>query len=59
MAGPVPGALDIQRWQCKACLGNASPLSPGVTSRQRPQTFRELMADLYVHSVSFRGLTAS
>ena len=28
-----------------------------VTSRQRPQTFRELMADLYVHCVSLRGLS--
>ncbi len=52
----VLGALAVQRWQCKACLGSASPLPPGVTSRQRPQTFRELVADLYVHSVSFRGL---
>ena len=27
-----------------------------MTSRQRPQSFRELVADLYVYSVSFRGL---
>ncbi len=52
----VPGALDVQCWPCKACLGSASPLPPGVTSRQRPQTFRELAADLYVHSVRCRGL---
>ena len=52
----VLGALDVQRWQCKACLGSASPLPPGVTSRQRSQTFRELAADLYVHSVRCRGL---
>ncbi len=56
MAAPVPGALDVQCWPCKACLGSASPLPPGVTSRQRPQTFRELAADLYVHSVRCRGL---
>ena len=36
----VLGRLCVQRWQCKACLGSASPLPPGVTSRQRPQTFR-------------------
>ena len=29
----------------------------GTYSRQRPQTFRELVANLYVHSVSFRGLS--
>ena len=52
----MPGTLDVQRWPCQACLGSASPLPPGVTSRQRPQTFRELVADLYVHSVRFRGL---
>ena len=34
-----------------------SPLPPGVSSRQRPQSFREQVADLYVHSVSFRGLS--
>ena len=28
-----------------------------MTSRQRPQTFRELVTDLYVHCVSFRGLS--
>ena len=32
-------------------------LPPGVTSRQRPRTFRELVADLYVYSVSLRGLS--
>ena len=52
----VLGRLQVQRWQCKACLGSASPLPPGVTSRQRPQSFRELVTDLYVYSVSFRGL---
>ncbi len=52
----VLGRLQVQRWQCKACLGSASPLPPGVTSRQRPQAFRELVTSLYVHSVSFRGL---
>ena len=53
----VLGRLCIQRWQCKACLGSASPLPPDVTSRQRPQTFRELVTDLYVHCVSLRGLS--
>ncbi len=53
----VLGRLWVQRWQCKVCLGSASPLPPDVTSRQRPQTFRELVAALYVHSVSFRGLS--
>ena len=52
----VLGRLQVQRWQCKACLGSASPLPPGVTARQRPQAFRELVTSLYVHSVSFRGL---
>ena len=52
----VLGRLQVQRWQCKACHGSASPLPPGVTSRQRPQAFRELVTSLYVHSVSFRGL---
>ncbi len=52
----VLGRLQVQRWQCKACLGSASPLPPGVTALQRPQAFRELMTSLYVHSVSFRGL---
>ncbi|MYD90828.1 MAG: hypothetical protein F4Y08_10910 [Caldilineaceae bacterium SB0662_bin_9] len=33
------------------------PLPPDVTSRQRPPTFRELVADLYVPCVSFRGLS--
>ncbi len=50
------GRLQVQRWQCKACHGSASPLPPGVTARQRPQAFRELVTSLYVHSVSFRGL---
>ncbi len=27
-----------------------------MTSRQRPQSFRELVADLYVYSVGFRSL---
>ncbi len=53
----VLGRLRVQRWQCKACRGSASPLPPDVTSRQRPQTFRELVADLYVSCVSFRGLS--
>ena len=47
----VLGRLSVQRWQCKACGGSASPLPPDVTSRQRPQTFRELVADLYVCAV--------
>ena len=53
----VLGRLCIQRWQCKACRGSTSPLPPDVTSSQRPQTFRELVADLYVHCVSLRGLS--
>ena len=53
----VLGRLRVQRWQCKVCHGSASPLPPDVTSRQRPQTFRELVADLYVHSAGFRGLS--
>ena len=53
----VLGRLCIQRWQCKACGGSASPLPPDVTTRQRPQTFRELVADMYVHGASFRGLS--
>ncbi len=52
----VLGRLQVQRWQCKACLGSASPLPPGVTALQRPQAFRELVTSLYVHSVRFRGL---
>ena len=52
----VLGRLQVQRWQCKACLGSASPLPPGVTALQRPQAFRELVTSLYVHSVSLRGL---
>ena len=32
-------------------------MPPDVTSRQRPQTFRELVADLYVSAVSLRGLS--
>ena len=52
----VLGRLPVQRWQCKACLGSALPLPPGVTARQRPQAFRELVTSMYVHSVSFRGL---
>ena len=53
----VLGRLWVQRWQCKACRGSTSPLPPDVTSRQHPQSFRELVAALYVHSVSFRGLS--
>ncbi|MXZ42673.1 MAG: transposase family protein, partial [Caldilineaceae bacterium SB0666_bin_21] len=53
----VLGRLSVQRWQCKVCLGCVSPLPPDATSRQRPQTFRELVADLYVYSVSLRGLS--
>ena len=41
----------------RACRGIASPLPPGVPSRPRSQTFRELVAALYVHRVSFRGLS--
>ncbi|MCY4519437.1 MAG: hypothetical protein OXC13_01505, partial [Caldilineaceae bacterium] len=51
------GRLWVQRWQCKACRGSASPLPPDVTSRQRPQTFRELGASLYAYCVRFRGLS--
>ena len=47
----------MQRWQCKVCHGSTLPLPPDVTSRQRPHAFRELVADLYVHSVIFRGLS--
>lgn len=46
----------MQRWQCKVCLGSASPLPPGVTARQRPQAFRELVSDPYGHSFSLQGL---
>ena len=53
----VLGRLRVPRWPCKACLFRASPLPPEVTSRQRPQTFRERVADLYVHSTGFRGLS--
>ena len=53
----VLGRLSVQRWQCKACGGSASPLPPDVNSRQRPQTFRALVADLYVYSVSLRDLS--
>ena len=34
--------MPIQRWQCKVCLGSASPLTPGVTARPRPCSFRGL-----------------
>ena len=40
----------------EALTRQASPLPPGVTALQRPQTFRELVTSLYGHSVSFRGL---
>ena len=53
----VRGRLRILRWQCKDCWGSPSPLPPDVTSHPRPQTFRELVTDLYVHCVSFRGLS--
>ena len=53
----VLGRLSVQRWQCKACGGSASPLPPDAASRQRPRTFRELVADLYVSAVSLRGLS--
>lgn len=46
----------MQRWQCKVCRGRVSPLPPGVTARQRSQSFRELVTSMYVYSVSFRGL---
>ncbi len=52
----VLGCLLVQRWQCKACHGSASSLSPGATALQRPQSFRELVTSLYVYSVRFRGL---
>ena len=52
----ILGRLQVQRWQCRACHGSASLLPPGVTALQRPQTFRELVTFLYVHSVSLRGL---
>ena len=47
--------LCIQYRRCKACLGGASPLSPNAAARQRSQTFREPVADLYVHGAGFRG----
>ena len=53
----ILGRLRVQRWQCKACGGSASPLPPDVTSRPRPQTFRELVAELYGSCVSLRGLS--
>ena len=53
----VLGRLSVQRWQCKACLGSTSPLPPGVTSRQCPRTFREPVADLYMHCTGLRGLS--
>lgn len=37
--------LCVQHWQCKACHGSTSPLLSTVTSRQRPRTFRELVAE--------------
>ena len=51
-SGVVLGQLQVQRWQCKACGGSASPLPPGVTARQRSQAFRELVTAMYVYSVS-------
>ncbi len=64
MAGPVPGGATAPTpaigscWDgCASSAGSARPLPPDVTSRQRPQTFRELVTDLYVHGVSFRGLS--
>ena len=53
----VLGRLRVRRWRCKACLGSASAPAAGVTARQGPQSFRELVTDLYVHSVSFRSLS--
>ena len=53
----VLGRLSVQCRQCKACGGSSSPLPPDVTARQRPQTFRALVADLYVYAVSLRGLS--
>ena len=35
----------------------SQPLPPDMTSRPRPQTFRELVADLYGHSAGFRSLS--
>ena len=52
----VLGRRQGPRGQCKACLGRASPLPPGVTAHQRPQAFRELVTSLYGYRVSFRGL---
>ncbi len=43
----VRGRLWVQRWQCQACLGRASPLPSAVTSRQHPQTFRERVTNLF------------
>ena len=51
----VLSQLQVQRWQCKMCLGSVSPLPPGVTALQRPQAFRELVTSLYVYSVSLQG----
>ena len=52
----VLGRLQVQGWQCQVCHGSTSSLPPGVTARQRPQSFRKLVMSLYLHSVSFRGL---
>ena len=55
--GQAPGAATAPMtaiWPssagCESRVGSASPLSPGVTVRQRRQSFRELVAALYVRS---------
>ena len=52
----VLSRLRVQCWQCKVCRGRDDALLDGVSSRRRPQSFRELVTGLYVYSVSFRGL---
>lgn len=54
----VLGHLQVQRWQCKVCLGSASSLPPGVTALQRPQSFRELATSLYGAQHQFAGALA-
>ncbi len=39
----ILGRLHIQRWQYKACHGRGEARPSGVTARQRPQSFRELV----------------
>ena len=66
--GPTTRVPAPAIWSCwNGCGCNAGrarpawaaplPLPPDVTSRQRRQSFRELVAALYVYSVRFRGLS--